>query len=115
MPGVFGLSSEPGGRIAWVQRSRIMRPPDSGFLGFPSRDARRRFLELPSSSGPSELESSPFAFMAAFLANGPGRRSGPSEIAFPCNGVNVFNCFQPFHQPAQLRQAADLDGRRDDG
>src|SRR5256885_10722697 len=38
-----------------------------------------------------------------------------SQVAFAGHGVDVLDRFQPFHQPAELGEAADLDRGRDHG
>ena len=47
------------------------------------------------------------------VARRPAPLLGPlamGQIALPGNRVNVFDRLQPLHQPAELGQAADLDG-----
>ncbi len=57
MPGTFGFSSDPGGRIACVHRSTIMRPEVEACVGLSFLPLRFRFFVGCFLVGPSEVQS----------------------------------------------------------
>jgi hypothetical protein len=64
MPGAFGFSSDPGGRIVCVHRSTIIRPPVD-FRLLLVRSWRRRLLALAFSMSPSDVHSGSLPSIAA--------------------------------------------------
>ena len=72
MPGTFGFSSDPGGRIACVHRSTIMRPEVEPCVGLSFLPLRFRFFVGCFLVGPSEVQS-----VSATTSNMHGARREP--------------------------------------
>ena len=84
MPGTFGFSSEPGGRIACVHRSTIIRPEVEASVGVSFLRLRFRFFVGCFLIGPSEVQS-----VSATTSNMHGARR-----ALPHGSVTIRSAFK---------------------